>query len=242
MKKILMGAAAALAIAAPAHAATGWIGASYNNGEAEPGSVSFDSWAVDGSVAFDAGGLGVTLDAGYADSEDSDSVVAGTAHLYMKGEKHTLGGFVGLADSNSNNVWDAGIEGQLFNEHSTLGAALTYARADDADVDAIGVNGAAKIFVTDNLAIGANAGWFQLSGSGPDGNAWVLGAGGEWQPESMPVSFLVGWNHYDTDDSSGVSANVFTVGARYNFGGTLKARNHSGADLAGLSGVSALRF
>jgi hypothetical protein len=242
MKKILMGAAAALAIAAPAHAAVGYVGANYATGDVDPGGLDADAWGVEGAVAFDvSAGLGAALDASYSDSDDLDSTTAGTAHLFFKNDQRLLGGFVGAADTSNIDVWDAGLEGQFFLDNTTLGAAVTYANSDDVNTDGWGVNGSARYFVNDNFAIGGNVGWFSLDAGALDADAWIAGVGAEYQLASTPVSFTGGYSHYDADDI-GATADVFTIGVRYNFNGTLKDRNHAGGDVSALSGVSALRF
>ena len=48
----------------------------------------------------------------------------------------------------------------------------------------------------------------------------------------MPISFAADYAHSEFDRANG-EADTFKIGARYNFGGSLKSRNDSGADLIG---------
>src|SRR5690606_15888768 len=87
MKKYLLGAAAALAIAAPgvASAQQGYVDLGYSTGEVEAFGASADTegWQVGGAAAFGGnGGLGFQIDGAFGNSEidggdDVDSFVLG---------------------------------------------------------------------------------------------------------------------------------------------------------------------
>jgi hypothetical protein len=247
MRKLILAAAGAAAafIGSPAFAQPmGYVGAQYVHTKVDPpgpGDISGDGGGVDGTVAFNAtSSLGVTLNAAYFDTDKTDSTTAGAAHLYLKDDQYLLGGFVGVADVGSDTVWSVGGEGQWHFANWTLAGALGYANDDDADVDAWGGDAQARIFVTDNLRLQGTLGFANVDFGGPagDDNVWTVGVGGEWQLANMPISLIADYAHSSFDDSN-VDGDTFRIGARWNFGGgTLKERDHSGADLAGLSSLN----
>ncbi|MGE3304287.1 MAG: hypothetical protein AB7M12_14375 [Hyphomonadaceae bacterium] len=243
MKHLLLATAGLFALAVtPALAApTGYVGGQYLHYKVDTpfGDDDDNGWGVDGSVAFDAGrSLGVTLNAGYADNGTFDAT-SGAAHLYLKNPNSLIGGFVGLADANDATVWSVGGEGQYHYANWTLAGALGYAKNDDSDSNLWGGNAAARVFVSDNLRLQGNAGLFRVDpGVGGNDTAWTAGVGGEWQLAAAPVSFFADYAHTAFDDTD-VDTDAVRVGARLNFGGgTLKARDRSGADLAGLSSLT----
>ena len=238
MKKIFLGAAAAFAMASPAaHAATGYVGVSYLNADNDaPPQV--EAYGVDGSVAFDASeSLGVALDASWLTPKDSgDDSFSGTAHLFAKSDKRVFGGFVGASSGSDTTTWAAGGEAAFFLSDGTIGVAAGYANNDDVDVDAWAVNASGKLFLTDNIAFGGNLGWLRLDDGVSENSGWVGGVSGEWQFSSLPISVKAGYSHIDGDTVD--ATDVVSLGVRYNFGGTLRERNHSGADLGETSSIA----
>lgn len=242
MKAFVFGAvgAVALLVAAPAFAATGYVGAAYTRAQVDAGlgDNDTDAFGVEGAVAFNAAqSLGLDLDAAYADSDDSDSVTAGTAHVYAKGGAHKFGAFVGLADA-GDTVYSVGVEGQVaIGPQVTLAGAVGYASADDTDVDAIGVDAEARFFVTDNFRLNGKLGYANLDGPGGDDDLISVGVGAEYQLAATPVSFRAGYEHSEFDTAD-ISSDAFTVGIRYNWGGSLKDRDTNGPSFAGLSSLT----
>jgi hypothetical protein len=246
MKALAFGAVAALALmaAAPANAANGYVGAAYSRAEIDTGfgDADVDQWGVEGAVAFNASkSLGLDLDAAYSDSDDTDSVFGGTAHLYAKGAGYKFGGFVGLADVDET-VWSVGVEGQRNFGRVTLAGALGYAKADDSDIDVIGADVEARFFLTDNFRLDGKLGYANLDGAGGDDDLFSVGVGAEYQFAMAPVSLRVGYRHSEFDTAN-IDSDAFLVGVRYNWGGSLKDRDENGPSFAGLSSLtSALSF
>jgi hypothetical protein len=248
MKAFVFVAASALAlmIAAPANAASGYVGAAYQRLEVDtgaPGDNETDGYGIEGAVAFNAGAsLGVDLDAAYADSDDTDSVTGGAAHIYAKGTGYKFGGFVGLSDANDDTVYSVGVEGQRDFGQITLAGALGYANADDADADIIGGDIEARWFASDNFRLDAKVGYANIDTAGGDDDALSFGVGAEYQLATLPVSLRAGYTHSELDTAD-VDSDAFTVGVRYNWGGSLKDRNENGPSFAGLSSLTnALNF
>lgn len=248
MKAFVFGAAAAVTLlaGAPAYAASGYVGAAYSRAEVDVGGGDTDSdaYGVEGAVAFDASeSLGLDFDAAYTDSDDADSNVGGTAHIYAKGQGYKFGGFVGLADVADETVYSVGVEGQRNFGQFTLAGALGYANADDADIDAFGGDVEGRYFVTDNFRLNGKLGFANFD-AGPAGEDDVITAGvsAEYQFAAAPVSVFGGYARTEFDETD-VSADAFTIGVRYNWGGSLKDRNDNGPSFAGLSSLtSALSF
>jgi hypothetical protein len=241
MKNYLLGAAALLAVAAPgaAHAASGYVGATWASVDVD-GLGSADAYGAEGAVAFDAGnGLGFELDGAYSDGDNTDSTTGVTGHVFTRNDNYLFGGFVGVADSNSSTTWDAGLEANKYYTNWTLAGSLAYADNNDADVSGWGVNAQARYFVSDNFRLQGNVGWTSVdAGAGNDDSAVTLGAGGEYQFSSIPISLGAGYQHIEFDDAN-VNADAWTVALRYNFGGTtLHDRDRHGASQADISGVS----
>jgi hypothetical protein len=248
MKAFVFAAAGALALmaAAPANAASGYVGAAYQRAEVDtgaPGDNEVDGFGAEAAVAFNAAAsLGLDLDAAYADSDDADSSVGATAHLYAKGAEYKFGGFAGIADVADETVWSVGIEGQHNFGQFVLAGAAGYANADDANIDAYGVDVMGSIFANDNLRFDAKVGWANLDAGAGDDDAVTAGVGAEWQLAAAPISFRASYAHTEFDTAN-VDADAFTLGVRYNWGGTLKQRNDDGPSFAGLSSLtSALSF
>lgn len=244
MKTLIIGALSAvalLAVAPVASAGTGYVGAAYTRAEVDTGlgDDDADGYGIDGAWAFQATpGLGVEIDAAYADADGSDNESYGaTAHVHARTDKYLFGGFVGLADAGDDTVWSAGIEGQKYYNNVTIAGALGYANADDADADIYGVDGEVRYFLSDNFRIQGDLGYAKVEAGPADDNVWSAGVGGEYQFAALPISVFGGYAHSEFDDAD-VSSDAFTVGIRYNFGGSLKDRDRKGASLAGLSSLT----
>ncbi|MDX2233543.1 MAG: porin [Hyphomonadaceae bacterium] len=242
MKVLVFGAISALALlaVAPANAATGYVGAAYTRAEVDAGAGDndADAFGVEGAVAFDATeSLGLDLDAAYSDSDDSDSVAGATAHLYGRAAGYKFGGFVGLADTDET-IYSVGVEGQRAFGQFTLAGALAYANADDSDVDAYGVDVEGRFFATDNFRLSGKLGYASLEGAAGDDDLLSAGVGAEYQFASLPISVVGGYTRREFDEAD-VSSDAFTVGVRYNWGGSLKDRDENGPSFAGLSSLTA---
>lgn len=244
MKTMLIGALSAvalLAVAPAANAGSGYVGAAYNRAEVDTGlgDADADGWALEGAYAFNpSGSLGVQVDAAYADADGDDNESYGvTGHVNARTDKYLVGGFVGLADVADETVWSAGLEGEKYYNNFTVAGALGYANADDSDADIYGVDGQVRYFLQDNFRIQGSLGYAKVEAGPADDNVWSAGVGGEYQFASLPVSINAGYAHSEFDDAD-ISSDAFTIGVRYNFGGTLKDRDRKGASLAGLSSLA----
>ncbi|HVY84224.1 MAG TPA: outer membrane beta-barrel protein [Caulobacterales bacterium] len=244
-KFILAAAAAALLCGAPAVASaqTGYVGLSYTHDSIDPGSFDVDVGAIDGVAAFDLGGPGLQVGAGYANispdgGDDADDWHV-DAHLFARNDQWQWGGAVAYENvdfggGDNTDVWTGAAEMLFFQPDVTWGATLSYSDASDIDASAWNLNGEARYFFNDNFRVDGNVGLgtADLGGADDSDNTWQAGIGAEYQFASMPISIYGGYEHYNIDTSGdNVDNDALTIGARWNFGGTLRDRDRSGANL-----------
>lgn len=239
MKKFLMGAVAALAIAAPgiASAQSGYVGALAGTVDSDALPDDADFYGVDGAVFFDAGSLGIEIDAAYVDSDDTDGSYGITGHLFTRNDSHLFGGFLSLADNDVTTTWAGGLEASKYYSRWTLNGALSYVNNDDTDTDGYGVDVGAGIFASDNLRFDANLGWATVDNGVVEDDVFSYGVGVEAGLGSLPISFGVNWTHSEFDDA-GVDVDTLTGVLRFNFGTeSLFDRDRNGASQANRVGT-----
>lgn len=230
-------AVAATFLAAPAFAAeaTGSVGLTAATTDISAGGSSgdFQSYALDGSAAFKAGDAwSITLQ-GEAAQNDGDldgSAYAVGAGLTYAGADWRVGPTVSYADSDSTSMWTVGAVAQKYLDKVTLSGGVNYGNVDDLDVDLWSVGGEVRYFVSDNFRLNGGLSWAQASASGGDADGWAAGVGGEYQFAGTGWSITGGYSHAEASDFD-LDSDTFSLGVRYSFGGDLKARDRSGADL-----------
>jgi hypothetical protein len=238
MRTWIIGAAALLAVAAApgvASAASGYVGLTYSNTDVDNGG-SNNAWGVEGSVVFSGSSqISFELDGAIADGDDTDTVSAATGHVFTRNDSYLFGGFVGISHSDSSDTWSAGLEANKYFEQWTLAGAVGYANNSDADVSGWGANVQGRFFPTDNLRLQGNIGYASIDFNPGSDTAWTAGVGAEYQFEALPVSIGATYNHVEFNDAD-ISANVWGVTLRYNFGGgSLHDRDRNGASQADLT-------
>lgn len=235
-------AAALFAVPAVAQEATGYVGAAYANVEVDTpfGDADGDAWGLEGAVAFQASdSIGVQVDGSFLTSDDLDSdTLAGTVHVFTRNDQWALGGFVGAIDLEDDTAFNVGAEGAYYFDRVTLAGNVSYATLDDTDVDVWGAGVEGRFFATDNLRFDARLGGFNAdAGFGGDVDGMTYGVGAEWQIEAAPVSFYTSYDVVEFDDAD-LDVGTWMVGLRWNFGGTLKDRDRTGASFnGGLAGA-----
>lgn len=241
MKKLFLATAAVAAlIAAPAAAQNvGSVGLTYGNSQAEFAGfeADADAWNLDGVVAMPAfGDWTVTLngDVTYVDEDNSDTSVAGAAHLTkMFGSDLRAGGFVAAADAEDDTAWTVGGEVQKYLAKATLTGVVAYSTSDESDADIWTVGGDAAFYVRENLRLNVGASYNDIDG---DIDAWTYGVGAEYEFTGTPFAVNAG---YVRTDIESLDVDTWTIGLRYSFGGGLQARDRAGAGL-GLNSVADL--
>lgn len=245
MKKFLLGAAAALAIAVPgvASAQSGYVDLGYSSSEGDVAGfdVEGDGWTFGGATAWGGNGsLGGQFDATIGESEDTSSWNIG-GHLFTRDDNYLFGGFVNYGNTEpdggpDSSAWTAGVEGQWYAGRNTFDWAISYSDAEDLDATFTGADVGLTHFVTDNFSFGGGLGFGNVDVAGFDSNTMTYGIGAEYQFASAPISIYGGWNHAEIDDFD-TQADTLSVGVRYNWGGSLLERNRSGASLARGGGI-----
>lgn len=210
---------------------SGSVGANFTKIDTDFGDL--DSYGVDGEVIIPTGGSWSTiLGASFQDSDDTDSTIEGQAHFINNGANNAWGGFVGLGNSDDSTTWVIGGEYAQFFDASTLAFNVTYGNNDDADVDGYGINGAYRIFASDNLRFDIGAGFARAESNGFDADVWTVGAGVEYRFAASPFSIGAGYTRADSDIAD---ADIFGITFRYNFGDeTLKQADRKGKTFTGL--------
>jgi hypothetical protein len=217
MKKYLLGAAAALAIAAPglAHAEdAGSVGVHYANIDPSGGDSAdvygldityahdfSNGWTVqgDGSSERISGGIGFDEGVGFA------ALSAG-----MRGESGDYYGFVGNADF-FEAITMAGVGGRWNVNNATIGGDVGYADLQDGHAWQADVNGA--YFLNNNFGLNADLGYVDFSDGG--GHATVWGLGGTYRFTGSPVALDLGYQRGSEDSEHD---NVWRLGLSWQFG------------------------
>jgi len=241
-------AIAAAALSAPAFAQTiGSVGVSASQTEVEAGGFEVDgqAYAIDGVAAFKVSpNWTVTGNAAFGitdgDLSDDGLFTAGAAATYS-GADWRVGPTIGYANDGDNDQFTFGGVAQKYIGNVTLSGAVTYANVDDVDADIWTVGGEVRYFVSDNFRINGGLTWATADAGGIDVDGWSAGVGGEYQFAGTPLSITGGYTHATLDDVD-FDADIFSIGLRYTFGGDLKARDRSGADLGAGSSPFASAF
>ncbi len=219
-------------ISGTAFAQTGSVGANFTKIDSDFGDA--DSYGVDGEVIFDVGsGWAGIVEGSFSDSDDTDSAIGATGHMINRGANNAWGGFIGLTDSDGSNVLSVGGEYAQFFDASTLAANLTYSTDDDADVDLVALNGAYRIFASDNLRFDIGASLGRAESGGVDADVNSIGVGVEYRFDQSPFSIGAAYTRADGDIAE---ADILGVTFRWNFGDTtLKAADRAGKTFTGLN-------
>lgn len=238
-------AVVATALSAPAFAAepTGSVGLSAGRTDLEVGPINAegDGYALDGNVAFQASpnwtvtlaGAAVTTD----DNAGDDTVFSASAAATYNGAGWRAGPFVSASEVSDETLWAVGgVVQHDVSEKVTLAAAAGYGQVDGFNADLWGAKGEVRYFVSDTFRVDGGLGWSQIDGGGADADFWTAGVGGEYQFAGTPWSITGGYEHSSSDDLD-LTADTVKLGVRLSFGGDLKARDRSGADLGSVTNL-----
>jgi hypothetical protein len=90
----------------------------------------------------------------------------------------------------------------------------------------------ARYFVNDNFRLDARAAYDRPSIMGKFSNGWDIGAGGEYRFSKLPISAYAKVDYTDFGSYFQIHDTAVRVGLRWNFDGSLKARERTGATFA----------
>jgi hypothetical protein len=243
MRKVLLGATAALAIAAPGIASadtSGHVSANYGTTEIDDVDVEIDGYGLDGAVATDLGsGWMLQFDASSSTLDFDGGGEAGIGGAYVhfakRGSGHSLGGFVGLTDFFGASGQTVGAEGQLFFSSVTVNGSAAYVNFDDADVDVWNLHVDGTYFFTDNFGVTGGVSHSNADDGGSDFEWTTWSADAAYRFAGSGFSVFGGYAYTDFDDA-GATADTFRIGLRYDFGtDSLQSSSQTGASLNGAS-------
>lgn len=240
MKKILLGAAAAFAVAAPSAAlanTSGYVDTGYENTDYDSGG-DFDALHLGGGVYHTFGGWGVQADGRVTNQDWGGSSTSGhgyaAVHAFTQGGGWDFGGFLGLLDYYGDAGMMLGAETRTHFGNFSLQGTLGYAEFDswsDYNLWDIRVDGA--FFLQPNFAITGGIGYSEWD-AGSDSDALTLSLGAAYQ---FVNGFTLYGEYINTDgDGSGFNweADTFRIGLRFDFnGGSLQDITNNGASWNG---------
>ena len=141
-----------------------------------------------------------------------------------------LGGFVGVTDLGGDETFSVGAEVQKYLASATLTGLVSYTDLDGADAWTFG--GDAAYYVNPSMRLNAGVSYSNVDADLGEADVWAYGAGAEYQFANSPFSVHGSYQRVSTDAIvADVDADVFMIGARYNFGGTLQSLDRAGANL-----------
>jgi opacity protein-like surface antigen len=245
MKRFLMGAVGALAMATPSTAiaeTSGVIGFSYNSLDDDLDPFKEDYLSLTGALAttlspnwtlqFD------TEQANMNHDGHSDNISTTTAHAFMRNESWAVGGFAGFTGGTLDG-YVIGAEGALYFDRITLrGSAFLGGdrEQDDTELNGFSIDG--TYFVTDNFSVTIDSNWYEFDVGLPVTQDGVIyGIAAEYQFAGSPFSVFGGFHTSDeTYFLFDKEADSITLGVRYNFGTPdLRTRDRTGASMIGAS-------
>jgi hypothetical protein len=237
MRKYLLSAAAALAIATPAAAETsGYVDASYESSEYSLGD-EYDILNLGGGVhhEFD-NGWGVQADArtglqSFDGASQDEGVGYAAVHAYFGINDHwDLGGYAGLISESGDGHSMFGLESRKHIGNLSLQGSASFAH-NESWYDASDYRLSANWFFAPNFAVNAGVGWTEWdweSGFDAEATDWSLGGAYQF------AGGLVLHGSYASSDTDWVTytydVETFRIGVRWNFnGGDLQTVANEGA-------------
>lgn len=217
MKKLLLSAAALMAIAAPAFAeGSGDINLGYRT--VEDGDVDGVDYGGAAHVGF-SDNWNLQLDAQNTRNDfDGGSLTTtqGAAHVFYRTEGWSAGGFVSYGDALLDSAYGIGAEGQLYLGQFTVGGSLEHVTFDNdffiSEDSAMIANLRGGFFITDNLNL--HAGVHYLDADGLE-ELVDYSVGGEWRLDSAPLSIYADYRSHDED---AFDTDSWSLGVRWAFG------------------------
>jgi len=216
MKKFLLSAAAALAIAAPAAAeTTGAVGVTYNSYDTS-GSSEYESWELDGYVFHRiAGPWAIQAEGRYEDAEYDGGFESEGDHIALHGlyaaDAFTAGVFVGNGTVFDDYDFDFfGAEAVFRHGDWTFEGSGTW---EQQDGDYARFHLGTKYFFTQNFAVGARYGFTDREGG--DWSSWDVGA--DYRFSGLPIVLTANYLQFEEDDGSW-EVDTWSIGARWEFG------------------------
>lgn len=242
MYRTILAASAALVMgwAGQAAAQTGHVGLAYSRANLSmdsAGDANANIGTAEGSIVLPITAPAVLSLDGSLQNFDGEGGYSTTSedasgHAdFRVGDNALVGGFVGFNHAEDFTLWGGGVEGQYTGQEGGVVAQLGYGKSDDLDgVDFWGERIEGRFYGNDNMRFAAHLGGMKIKGDGGDTSLWNVGVNGEYQLSSAPVSVWVGYDRSSWEDAD-LTADVFSIGVRYNFGGSLRDRDAAGSNM-----------
>ncbi len=240
MKKILLGAAAAMAIATPAFAVSGHVDGGYATTEYDTGG-EFDAFHLGGAVqSDDMGGWTLQLDGRTTlhtwDGSGDDSLGYAALHANTSMGTWDVGGFVGILNYYGDGGRLIGGEARTDFGNISLQGSTAYWEFDQfADYSGWDARVAGSYFVNPNFAINASVSGLWIDTDFTDYDIVELSIGAAYQfSNAIEVygDYVNTDGEYDT--GGGYEADTFRIGVRFHLnGGTLQEETNDGATWEG---------
>lgn len=229
MRTLLMGAAAVVALIAPAHAQTnGYVDLSI--GQVDVDGTELDSVMIGGAAAADlSGNWRAQFDADVnrlSVSGEALTLTNTTAHVYYQGDSWAFGGVLSNRDLGIASAWLLGIEGQTHFGPVVLEgeAGFGVLEAFGTEIDLVNADANATWYLSENFSIGAGVALVDFDDL--DEEFVSYGVDGEYKFQNSDFSVFAGYNQSDFAD---VETDTWRLGLRYAFGdGSLRERRQSG--------------
>jgi hypothetical protein len=246
MRKLLIGAAALLAVALPGVASAltaASVGASYGNYDPSGSSDDVDMYGIDGAFSHDFDNGWTLAFGGAHDRIDFDGADIGASHgaisVGMGNENHAIYGFVNMADLFASSGAGVGVGGQLHFDRATLNGSVAYLDIGEALLDSgsltnVHVDG--TWFITDNFGVTAEVAWTEGEFDGGDDTDWTtLGLGVNYRFDASPWSVYANYQNREFDEGD---IDSFRIGFAYAIGtGSAREEARSGLGWNGADSV-----
>lgn len=231
MRTLMMGAAAAAALLAPAQAdaqTPGYIDLSV--GQSSFDSFDLDTVTIGGAAVADlSGGWRAQFEADVnrlSDSGDALTLTNTAAHVYYDAGHWAVGGVLSNRDLGIASAWLLGIEGQTH-----LGALVLEGEAGfgtleafGAELDVMNADANATWYLTDNFSLNGGVAFLDIDEF--DDEFVSYGLDGEYKFQNSAFSAFAGYSQTDFEDEE---IDTWRIGLRYAFGdGTLRERRQTG--------------
>lgn len=236
MKKILLGAAAALAVVAPSVAAAETTAVvTLDVSTAEIDDFDWTSYGLEGAFNHDfSNGTFMQFDAS-TDRIDVEGCCFSTsyaaAHYGVRNDNYALAGFVSFDELFIYSGLGLGVEGQLYLPNIVINGSVAYTDFDDADFSTTSAAIDATYFFNPNLGVTAQVNVADDEIYGDDVTAF--GLRGAYRFANSPASVELGVRQAEIYDED---VTAWTIGLTLDFGmESLQDRATRGASLSGAS-------
>ncbi len=235
MRKLIIGAAALLAVALPSIAAAdtgGSIQLTYASISDDLADSKDNVVALSGVVITDLQASGWRLQ---ANATNSDADAYNNSFAYSQGELHAvydmgnvqIGGFAGMLNANGFNYYEYGVEAAMNFSRGQVAISAAGASSPNSNLDSVtsvAVSGA--LMVTENLSVGATVSTTDYGNYGSSDSVDSYGVNVAYEVPNTDVTLGVGYRSSDFDNNT---VDFIGVSVAWGFGDGARGRRMPGA-------------